>query len=160
MQLVRVGIALVAMCAVSLASANDGDAIVGRWLTEPDDEDGRARIEIFAEGESYHGKIVWLEKPLYEGSDEDGEAGQPKRDANNPDPALQQRPILGLELMRGFEYRGDGIWAGGEVYDPGKGKTYKCKLKLLDADTLKVRGYIGVSLIGRTSIWTRVELPE
>jgi len=50
---------------------------------------------------------------------------------------------------------GDGEWSGGTIYDPNNGKTYSCKLKLTGPDTLKVRGYIGISLIGRSETWKR-----
>ena len=88
---------------------------------------------------------------------EDGEAGEPKVDTNNPDPALQSRPIMGLELMKNFKFVGKGAWKKGTIYDPDNGKTYKCKLRLGDDGVLNVRGYIGISMIGRTSHWTRVE---
>jgi uncharacterized protein (DUF2147 family) len=52
---------------------------------------------------------------------------------------------------------GDGAWSGGFIYDPNSGKTYRCKLKLKDRNTLKLRGYIGISLLGRTDVWTRQE---
>lgn len=50
---------------------------------------------------------------------------------------------------------GDGRWSVGQIYDPNSGKTYSCKLKLIDRNTLYVRGYIGISLIGRTETWRR-----
>lgn len=149
---------VIGILATSVAAAGPGDAIVGVWLTEPDEVEGRAKVEITAEGGEYRGEIVWLEKPLYEGGG--GESGDPKRDANNPDPELRSRPILGLKLMEGFTYQGDESWGGGTIYDPAKGTTYRAKLKLLDDDTLKVRGFIGISLLGRNSIWTRVPPEE
>ncbi len=148
---------VIGFLASTAAAGGGADAIVGVWLTEPDEVHGRARVEISAENGSYHGIIVWLEKPLYEGGNDDGETGTPKRDANNPDPGLRSRPILGLELMDGFTSTGDRTWTGGTIYDPAKGRTYKCKLTLVDEDTLKVRGFIGISLLGRTSVWTRVD---
>jgi uncharacterized protein (DUF2147 family) len=138
------------------ASAGDGDAIVGIWATDPEGGGGQAHVEITRTGDLYSGKIVWLDEPLYTAEDEDGEKGQPKVDKNNPDEALQSRPIMGLELMSGFKYDGKGTWKKGTIYDPDNGKTYKCKLKLGDDGELNVRGYIGLSMIGRTSRWTRV----
>jgi uncharacterized protein (DUF2147 family) len=142
------------------ALAGDGDAILGVWATDPEGEGGQAHIEIYEVGGKYSGKIVWLEEPLYLEGDEDGEAGEPKVDTNNPDPALQSRPIMGLELMSGFSFDGKETWKKGTIYDPDNGKTYKCKVKIGDDGELKVRGYIGVSMIGRTSQWTRVEADE
>ncbi|MEO1367538.1 MAG: DUF2147 domain-containing protein, partial [Acidobacteriota bacterium] len=60
-----------------------------------------------------------------------------------------------MRILEGFEAEGDGEWSGGTIYDPNNGKTYSCTLELEGADTLKVRGYIGVSLFGRTERWTR-----
>jgi uncharacterized protein (DUF2147 family) len=136
--------------------AADGDAVVGVWATDPDDEGGQAHIEIYANGDRYDGRIVWLEEPVYLPGDEDGEAGQAKVDTENPDPALRSRPILGMVLMEGFEYDGKGTWHKGTIYDANDGKTYKCKMRLEGEDTLKVRGFIGFSMIGRTEEWTRV----
>ena len=140
--------------------AGDGDAIVGVWATDPEGEGGQAHIEIVAVNGKYSGKIVWLDEPLYTADDEDGEEGEPKVDKNNPDPAMQSRPIMGLELMAGFQYDGKGTWKKGTIYDPDNGKTYKCKVRLDDDDVLNVRGYIGVSMLGRTSKWTRFEANE
>jgi len=140
--------------------AGDGDTILGLWATDPDGGGGQAHIEIYAVGDLYSGKIVWLEEPLYTAADEDGEEGEPKVDKNNPDPALQSRPILGLELMKGFKFDGKGTWKKGTIYDPDNGKTYKCKVRIGDDGKLNVRGYIGVSMLGRTSLWTRVEADE
>ncbi len=68
---------------------------------------------------------------------------------------MRNRPLIGLEILSGFEYAGDGRWTGGTIYDPDNGKTYRCKLRFVDRDTLEVRGYIGISLIGRTEVWKR-----
>jgi uncharacterized protein (DUF2147 family) len=140
--------------------AGDGDAIVGVWATEPEGGGGQAHIEIVAVAGEYSGKIVWLDEPLYTAEDEDGDEGEPKVDKNNPDPALQSRPIMGLELMSGFQYDGKGTWKKGTIYDPDNGKTYKCKVRLGDNGELMVRGYIGISMLGRTSQWTRFEADD
>lgn len=140
--------------------AGDGDAILGVWATDPEGEGGQAHVEIFEVGGKFSGKIVWLEEPLYTAEDEDGVEGEPKVDKNNPDPALQSRPIMGLELMSGFQYDGKGTWKKGTIYDPDNGKTYKCKVRIGDDGELLVRGFIGFSMIGRTSQWTRVKADD
>jgi uncharacterized protein (DUF2147 family) len=56
-----------------------------------------------------------------------------------------------------FTFNGEKMWAGGKIYDPENGKTYSCKMVLDGEQYLKVRGYIGISLLGRTEIWTRAE---
>lgn len=147
---------LLAALAVHPAAAQSADAVVGTWLTEAGDQGGVARVEITREDGEFVGRIVWLEEPDFV----DGEhAGEPKRDLENPDEALRDRPILGLAILDGFSYAGKGTWSGGKIYDPANGKTYKAKM-YLDGDgdrTLDIRGYVGITLFGRTTTWTRVE---
>ena len=120
-----------------------GDAILGKWLTAG----GKSVVEIYKCDDAYCGKIVWLKEPL----DKDGKE---KLDTKNPDESKRNRKIVGLQILSGFKYKGENKWEGGKIYDPEKGKTYKCKAKL-EGDNLKIRGYIGFSLIGRTTTWTR-----
>lgn len=140
------------------AAAQPADAVTGLWLTEEGDQGGRARVEISRTDEgTFAGRIVWLEEPLFQPGDE--HAGEPKRDLENPDPALRDRPVMGLTILQDFTYDGDGTWSGGTVYDPANGKTYKGKLYLdgTGDDTLELRGYVGIPLFGRTTTWRRVE---
>ncbi len=139
-------------------AGDGGDAVVGLWRTAPS-PDGAAIVKIVREGKTYHGTIVWLEKPLYGPGEE--RPGQPKVDLNNPDPKLRERPVLGLEILQGFRYAGGAKWKNGTIYDPSNGKTYKCKMWLDEPGTLKVRGYIGFSLLGRSETWQHVDhLPQ
>lgn len=147
---------LLSLAVAFQVAAGDGDAILGVWETDPNDDSGQARIEFYVEDGLYHGKIVWLEEPLYPPDEKKGTPGQPKIDLNNPNPELRDQPIMGLVLAKDFEYAGNNKWVGGTIYDPDNGKTYRCKAKLADDDTLKVRGFVGISLIGRTTQWTRV----
>ena len=117
--------------------------ILGLW------DAGESRIEIHACGEFLCGRIAELDEPL-------DESGNEKLDDNNPDPAFHSRPIMGMNLIAGFVHAGKGKWEGGTIYDPRDGKTYKCVMKLQRDGTLKVRGYIGVPLLGKTVVWTRV----
>ncbi|MDY7092679.1 MAG: DUF2147 domain-containing protein [Acidobacteriota bacterium] len=141
------------------ALAQDADAILGVWRTAETDK-GYSHVKIYRDGDTYSGKIIWLKKPTY-GPEEGPELeGKEKTDRQNPDKKLRERPIVGLELLEGFTYdAGDQEWGGGTIYDPEKGKTYKSYMKL-DGDTLMVRGYIGFSLLGRTTEWSRVEEKE
>jgi uncharacterized protein (DUF2147 family) len=123
--------------------AEEADAIVGEWYTE----ESKALVQIYKVDDVYNGKIVWLKEPKKED-------GSEKLDTNNPDEAKQGNPIIGLNLVNGFVYKGKNNWGDGTIYDPDNGKTYSCKMKLNDDNTLKVRGFIGISLIGRTQVWT------
>ncbi len=118
--------------------AQGENAIVGNWLTTDKD----AKIEIFKEGNEYFGKVVWLQEPL--------EDGKPKVDKKN------NRPLMGMRLLNNFQYN-NGVWEDGTIYDPKNGKTYSCTIKKKVNSTLEVRGYVGISLIGRTVEWSRVE---
>jgi uncharacterized protein (DUF2147 family) len=132
-------------------AADAGDKILGVWNTT----DNKSQVEIFKEKDKYCGKIINLKDPNWPANDEQGMGGKPKNDRGNPDPKLRSRPIVGLQLMNDFVSAGNGKWTGGKIYDPESGKTYKCKLTLVDNKHLDVRGFIGVSLIGRTEVWTR-----
>lgn len=152
----RAVLTLVMLAAALPAAGADGAAILGLWATEPDAVDGNGHVEVYEKDGRYHGRLVWLEKPEYNADDEQGMGGQTKVDRENPDPALKTRPLLGLVVMEGFVFDGDDLWHQGTIYDPDNGKTYKCKVRLGDHGELRVRGFIGVSLLGRTTSWTRV----
>ena len=123
--------------------AQNGDAIVGKWLSA----NGEDQIQIYKKGDKYFGKLAWIKFP--------DENGKPKVDKNNPDPALRTRPDLGLELLQNFTFDGKN-YEDGTIYDPKSGKVYSCKMTL-NNDKLKIRGYIGISLLGRTEVWTKVK---
>jgi uncharacterized protein (DUF2147 family) len=133
------------LISTAVSSQVRADDIVGVWLTggkEP------AKIQIFGSYDKYYGKIIWLKNPM--------ENGKPRVDANNPDKAKRHYQIVGLVILNGFQFDGKDEWDGGKISDPENGKTYKCYMSLKDKNTLKVRGYIGVSLLGRTETWSRV----
>jgi uncharacterized protein (DUF2147 family) len=104
----------------------DADEIAGTWLSG----DGDGLVAIRLEDGVIRAKIL--------GSPNE-RSDRAKTDVNNPDPALRGRRLIGLEIFN----------------DPNSGKTYRCKLRLVDPDTLKVRGFIGIALIGRTETWKR-----
>jgi uncharacterized protein (DUF2147 family) len=124
----------------------DGDRLLGVW--EP--SNGRARVKVEKIGSKYYGKIVWLKEPI------DPETNQPKTDKNNPDPGLRNVPLKGYRMLKDFVYKGKDEWADGTIYDPLNGSTYSCIIKMTDENTLEIRGYIGVSALGRTDIWKRL----
>jgi uncharacterized protein (DUF2147 family) len=130
----------------SFTSADDNpDAIIGVWKTG----EGNALVRIYKNGDNYQGKVVWLKEPI------DPETGKPKVDKNHPEEASRARPVLGLINIWGFKYIEKNKWDEGNIYDPKNGNTYSCTIKMINQNTLEVRGYIGVSLIGRTDTWTR-----
>ena len=124
--------------------------ILGTWKTET----GESKVSIFACGENLCGKIIWLQNPIYTDSS-DGILGTPLIDRNNPDPTLRSRPVLGLLILQGFTAEDDTTWVNGTCYDPDSGNTYRGRIHLVAPNRLELRGYIGISLLGRTSVWTR-----
>jgi uncharacterized protein (DUF2147 family) len=141
----------IAALSAEVAIAANADDILGVWFNGEKD----AQIELFTCGEKYCGRIVWLKEPNYPEGSKDGTPGTPKLDHNNPDPARKKAPIIGLPIVYGFTFAGDDLWKDGKVYDPKNGKTYKGKMTLVSPRQLNLRGYIGISLIGRTTTWTR-----
>ena len=127
------------------------DDILGVW----NNQEKTARIEVMKCGDVYCGKIVWLEEPNYPEGSTDGVPGTPKLDHKNPVPEKRKTPVMGLPIVNDMRPDGEKTWSGGTVYDPKNGKTYKGKLTLIDQNRLDLRGYIGISLIGRTAHWTR-----
>lgn len=138
-------LALLLATSAFLLKQDNPDAVAGVWKTG----EGTAMVRIYKNGDKYQGKIVWLKEP------NDPETGKPKVDKNHPEAEVRSRAILGLVNIWGFNYKGKNVWDEGNIYDPKNGNTYSCTMKLTNANTLEVRGYIGVSLIGRTDIWTR-----
>jgi uncharacterized protein (DUF2147 family) len=134
------------LAVVSLAAPAHAGSPVGLWYAEG----GAAQVEVSTCGERLCGRVVWLRSPF----DEDGCEW---RDYRNPDPALRQRPLIGIEILSGLEVDADGhVWSGGSIYDPTSGSTYRCTLRLEGDNRLRIRGYIGVPWLGRTTTWIRV----
>jgi len=126
-----------------LSQEND---ICGKWL----EEKKQSHIEVYKTDENkYEGRIVWLAEPL-------NEEGQPKTDDKNPDIKLRNQPIDGLIIVKDLKYLNNSEWGKGSIYDARSGKTYSLNAKLKGENTLFMRGYMGFSLIGKTTTWTRV----
>lgn len=127
------------------AFAQSKDMLMGKWLTSG----GEAHVQVYQNGGKFSGRIIWLKEP-------NDESGKLKLDDNNPDVSLSRRALIGIEMLKGFSYAEEGVWDGGTIYDPKTGKTYSCKISLMNKDKINVRGYVGISLLGRTEIWSRV----
>jgi uncharacterized protein (DUF2147 family) len=117
---------------------------LGHWKNED------ATFEIFDSGGKLSAKIIDLKEP-------NTPEGETKKDIHNPDATKRSRPIVGMIFMSGFTKKSDTRWENGIIYDPKSGNSYSCFLELEGVDKIKVRGFIGISLIGRTDVWTRAE---
>lgn len=126
--------------------------ILGVWATE----NGKSHVDIQLcddplPDDQLCGKIIWLKDP----TDDDG---VPLVDKNNENPELATRPIIGLPLLSGFVKSDEaGVWEDGVIYNPEDGDTYKCTMTLMPDGTLKVRGYVGLPIFGKSQIWTRTQ---
>lgn len=124
------------------------DEILGVWYNE--EKDGK--IEVYKKNGKYYGEIIWIE------NDENDDGTKPKTDRNNPDPKKRSRRIVGTKILKDLRWDAfDQEWDDGEIYDPKSGKTYSVYAKMKGPNTLYLKGYIGISLIGRSTLWTRAE---
>lgn len=142
------GMASLALLLASSAMAQAPSA-VGRWTTIDDEtKKPKSVISIWEENGKLFGKI---EKIFVEPNEEQN----PRCDKCKGD--LKDQPIIGMTILRDLK-KDDDEWTGGTVLDPANGKTYKCKIAVEDGGKkLKVRGYIGMALLGRTQHWVRAE---
>ena len=113
---------------------NDANGIVGDWLTQ----NRNSVISIYESGGKYFGRISWIEENI------DPETGKPFLDKLNPDKTKRSTPILNLLVMKNFSY---------DV----TGKSYRGYMELVSKDIIKLRGYVGFSLLGQTGYWTRLK---
>lgn len=129
----------ISVCLTPHTAGAEEATVVGNWIVPG----GDAVVSITGAGDSL--SLVLL-KMLESG----------RLDSNNSDSGMQSRPLEGLVLGEGFQQKGE-VWRGGSLYDPDSGNTYKASLSLLDENHLLLRGFVGISLIGRSQTWTRFD---
>jgi len=122
---------------------------VGKWKTIDDEtKKEKSIIEIYEQGGKYFGKILTLlQEP-------NGGAGKLCTKCTGAD---LNKPIVGMVNLKDMKQDGE-EYSGGTIMDPASGKTYKCKMKVIeDGKKLQVRGFIGISLLGKTQEWVKVD---
>lgn len=141
----RAGCWLGLLCVCAAGAAADqvpADAVYGIWATSG------TMIEITPDARGgLSGTIIALKHPEFREKDGLGVVGAPKTDLNNPDPALQNRPLLGLELFSDYRFH-KGRWQG-RLYVPVDGSNWKSRAFVKNGQ-LHVRAYAGLPLLGRT----------
>jgi uncharacterized protein (DUF2147 family) len=142
----KISIRLVLFTTIMMGVASvvhaQGDKIEGFWYNNAKD----AKIQIYkATDGKFYGKIVWLKEPL--------KNGKPKVDEKNPVESRQGQTLISLIILKGFEKKGN-VYTDGTIYDPENGKVYDCKMNF-NGKNLSIRGFIGFSFIGRTTVWER-----
>lgn len=102
-------------------------------------------LTIYKNGDSYEGKISWIETN--------------KKDEKNPNPALRNRDFLDMVILKNLKQTNENLYTDGFAYDPESGNTFRCKIWFQpdDENSLHVRGYIGIPLLGRSEILSRIE---
>lgn len=127
---------LFSLLAVAQKNAND---VVGVFYAP----DGVGKIEIYERNGKYFGKTTCCDTH--------------KRDVYNPDPSKRNRAVIGMEFMFNFEWDGKGTYQNGRLYNPEDGRTYNCKMWLIEnGKKLRMRGYWGLSAFGKTVTFQRV----
>ena len=130
---------------ITMMTSMQSQSIIGKWKTI-DDATGEAKsiVEVFSKSGKIYAKVFDILDPATKNNLCKQCSGEDKN-----------KPILGLTIIKGLSKDGS-EYNSGEILDPKNGKLYKCALTLESKDKLKVRGYIGFSLLGRTQYWHRV----
>lgn len=131
---------------------SDADRIVGVYYVVEEESGEESKIKIARDEDgTYYAQVVWMKNPNMPD-------GSPKLDFNNPDPALRSVRADQIKMMTGLQYNAKKReWEHGKVYNPINGKMYKSYMEFVGENRLKVRGYLGVAMLGRTMYWTKVE---
>ena len=119
---------------------------IGTWKTIDDEtKQAKSYVEIFEKDGKLYGKVSRILTK-----------GKENAKCTECSGALKNKPILGMQILSGLKKDGK-EWNGGKIIDPNSGKEYKAKMSLNGNDKLDVRGFIGISLVGRTQTWQRVK---
>lgn len=143
--MIRSAAAALALSLLLVAPARADDALHGYWM----DSHGEVILEIGSCGGTMCGKVAWLRLPL-------GPDGKLITDYRNPDPALRERPVCGLEVVSGFAKQPDGTWKDGTVYVSDYGTSFSGYAEQVSATEMKVTGYVLIPLLGQSEVWTKV----
>ncbi len=114
------------------------DRLLGTYWTP--DKDGK--VEFIRKGNTYAGKLI--------------QADHLHKDIHNPDPARRNDSNVGAEFIKGLVFDGDDLWENGTIYDSRTGKTYRCDVTRLENGDLKIRGYVGISLLGQSVVFYKI----
>ncbi len=133
------------LASVQIASAATPDP-TGLWLTE----NKRAAVKVERCGESICGSLAWIIE------------GGMTTDSKNPDKKLREEPLCGMKILYGFTNnpKNAKVWEGGKIYKADEGDIYNATVSVINDKTMKLRGYVGVPLFGKTQDWTRVSAKD
>lgn len=133
-------LAALLLAAAPVSAQDEANAIAGTWLTEA----GTSKVEVTCNAGACTGKVTWIKV---------ADGASPPLDAKNSDASLRTRPLMGVDILTGFTWKGNQTWDGGKVYSPGKGNNYNGTLTLNKDGTLSVKAKAGIG--SKTVTWTR-----
>jgi hypothetical protein len=131
----------------ALPEESDAASVYGVWASSG------TMIEVTPAGPGLSARIIALKHPDWREKDGVGRVGEPRTDIHNPDPALRDRPLIGVELLEGFHFI-NGRWRG-RLYLPTNGSTWNSSARVRNG-VLELRGYLGIPLFGRSETFVPV----
>lgn len=132
--------------AVAQAPAPANASPAGVWRTFNDEGAETGRVKIWEQSGVFSGQVVGIDDPA-----------KAKATCEKCSDARKDKPVMGMVILTGLKPDGD-RWTGGDILDPEKGSVYSCSMRLEDGGRkLVVRGFIGISLIGRSQTWARAD---
>jgi len=144
-------VTLVTLAAMSLfptlaavAQRPPTDAIIGTWEAD----DGTVKLEMYKAGSEFQARLLYGNEVV------ERDNVTFKKDTKNPDPAMRSRSLKNIVFVWGLRWD-DGKWSDGALYDGSSGRTYRCTVEVKDGK-MHLRGYLGVSLLGQTRAFHRV----
>ena len=143
MRLFVTAMILTALSVAAPLNAGTQSGVLGYWSTPRG-----STVRVYTCSSGVCAQLVHLSAKLPE-----------KLDMKNPNPALRKKPLCELEIGRGFQLAGPDQAKGGMLYDPESGKRYHGEMASA-GDELKLRGYVGIALFGRTEVWHRTQAAE
>jgi uncharacterized protein (DUF2147 family) len=145
----RNGIAICILMMIAISPAIiSAQSITGLWQTVSEDGVAKSEVRIWKSGDEYMGRVA----EIYRKDKRDARCTECDRD----DPRYNEK-VLGMTIIKGLEKTGENMWENGTILDPQNGNVYKCKMRINDDGDLVVRGFVGISLVGRSQTWKRVE---
>jgi len=130
---------------IAFSSTMNAQTIFGNWLSKNKDGTFDSVIKVYKKDGKVVAKIIEIKDTSRQNAVCELCEGKNKN-----------KPILGLNILTGLEKQDD-EWSGGTILDPRNGKVYQCYIELVKPNKLKLRGYIGISLFGKTAYWERAE---
>ncbi|HEY9343127.1 MAG TPA: DUF2147 domain-containing protein [Hanamia sp.] len=132
----------------NLTPQQNADDIIGRWMSLKNNFE----VEIFRTGNEFKAKIIW-----FDDTDDTTRPMNERRDEKNPNRALRNQKILGMQVMHGLVYnKKNAVWENGKIYDATSGRTWSATLRIMKNRYLKVRGYWHFQFLGQNLFFKRV----